>query len=375
MSVAGNIKQFLPGSSRSLHAMHRDVADMHDEMRVEIAEIKRQLGELYRRVEQADNGINMNLNYKYGLLDSSLDAHDAHMKMFAWENYRRGGETLEDAKKRFFRSLPKATGGMRLLQLGCAKLLGEFDALCKANEIPYWINFGTLIGAIRHGGFIPWDDDTDLGIMRDDLDRLMNVVEEESRYRITVVYDKYVHCRQVRFLYADGSIPCFLDLFIYDWAPAVDAAKAERQRELRRQMVDEMEKDERLAFWGECPCYSGEKSALIQGYYDRCLGVSRDEGIICDGGEAKAIVWAIDNLDDDKQHQWSYSLSDLFPTQEMEFEGVKLEAPGNPDVFLQSRYGDILELPKDIHTHFEHVDHDELESGDTNEAMRELLGE
>lgn len=375
MSVAGNIKQFLPGSSRSLHAMHRDVADMHDEMRVEIAEIKRQLGELYRRVEQADNGINMNLNYKYGLLDSSLDAHDAHMKMFAWENYRRGGETLEDAKKRFFRSLPKATGDMRLLQLGCAKLLGEFDALCKANEIPYWINFGTLIGAIRHGGFIPWDDDTDLGIMRDDLDRLMNVVEEESRYRITVVYDKYVHCRQVRFLYADGSIPCFLDLFIYDWAPAVDAAKAERQRELRRQMVDEMEKDERLAFLGECPYYSGEKSALIQGYYDRCLGVSRDEGIICDGGEAKAIVWAIDNLDDDKQHQWSYSLSDLFPTQEMEFEGVKLEAPGNPDVFLQSRYGDILELPKDIHTHFEHVDHDELESGDTNEAMRELLGE
>lgn len=230
MSVAGNIKQFLPGSSRSLHAMHRDVADMHDEMHVEIAEIKRQLGELYRRVEQADNGINMNLNYKYGLLDSSLDAHDAHMKMFAWENYRREGETLEDAKKRFFRSLPKAAGGMRLLQLGCAKLLGEFDALCKANEIPYWINFGTLIGAIRHGGFIPWDDDTDLGIMRDDLDRLMNVVEEESRYRITVVYDKYVHCRQVRFLYADGSIPCFLDLFIYDWAPAVDAAKAERQR-------------------------------------------------------------------------------------------------------------------------------------------------
>ena len=94
MSVAGNIKQFLPGSSRSLLAMHRDVADMHDEMHVEIAEIKRQLGELYRRVEQADNGINMNLNYKYGLLDSSLDAHDAHMKMFAWENYRRGGRDV-----------------------------------------------------------------------------------------------------------------------------------------------------------------------------------------------------------------------------------------------------------------------------------------
>lgn len=64
--------------------MHRGVSGMHDEVHVEIAEIKRELTELYRRVEQADNGINENLNYKYGLLDSSagsvatsLDAHES----------------------------------------------------------------------------------------------------------------------------------------------------------------------------------------------------------------------------------------------------------------------------------------------------------
>lgn len=107
MSAASNIKQFLPGSSRSLHAMHRDVADMHDEMHVEIAEIKRQLGELYRRVEQADNGINMNLNYKYGLLDSSLGAHDAHMKMFAWENYRGGARRWRMPRSASFALSPR----------------------------------------------------------------------------------------------------------------------------------------------------------------------------------------------------------------------------------------------------------------------------
>lgn len=163
-------------------------------------------------MEQADNGINMNLNYKYGLLDSSLDAHDAHMKMFAWET-TAGGETLEDAKKRFSRSLPKDTGGMRLLQLGCAKLLGEFDALCKANSIDYWMMFGTLLGSVRNEGFIPWDDDVDLGMMRDDVEKLMDIVGDDNRYKITVVYDEYVHCKQVRFRYADESIPCFLDLF------------------------------------------------------------------------------------------------------------------------------------------------------------------
>ena len=380
MSVAGNIKQFLPGSSRSLHAVHRDVADMHDEVHIEIAEIKRELGELYRRVEQADNGINMNLNYKYGLLDSSvgnvasaLDAHDTHMKMFAWENYRKDGESLEDAKKRFFRTLPKATGGMRLLQLGCAKLLGEFDSLCKANDIPYWINFGTLIGALRHGGFIPWDDDTDLGIMRSDLDRLMELVGDNERFRISVVYDWYVHCRQVRLSYADESIPCFLDLFIYDWAPTNDNAKAERQRELRREMVAKMDADERLSFWRDEPYYTGEKACLIQSYYDECLTRSRSEGLICDSSDSDGVMWSIDNLDDGKQKRWVYSVKDLMPFQTLEFEGVSLQAPGNPDVFLRSRYGDYLELPPDINTHFEHVNHDDIEVGAANEALRGLL--
>lgn len=120
---------------------------------------------------------------------------------------------MGDAKKRFFRSLPKATGGMRLLQLGCAKLLGEFDALCKANSIDYWMMFGTLLGSVRNEGFIPWDDDVDLGMARDDVEKLMDIVGDDNRYKITVVYDEYVHCKRVRFRYADKSIPCFLDLF------------------------------------------------------------------------------------------------------------------------------------------------------------------
>lgn len=382
MSIVTKIKQFLPGSSRSLHAMHRELSDMHHETHVEIDNIKVKLDEIFRRVEQADNGINMNLNYKHGLLDSSLrsiscdlDAHDVHMKMFAWENYRRSDESIEDAKKRFFRSLPVAAGGIRLLQLGCAKLLSEFDALCQANNICYWINFGTLIGAVRHGGFVPWDDDTDLGIMRDDLSRLAKVVEGERRYKITLVYDRYVHCRQVRFWYADDQIPCFLDLFIYDWASSTDVAKAQRQQELRREMVDEMNNDSKLSFWQEHPYYSGNKSNLIQSYYDRYLAASRSEGIICDQGDAKAIIWSIDNMDDDTQRQWSYSIGDLAPFQRMKFEGVMLDAPANPSVFLWSSYGDIFELPKDIHTHFEHVNHDGLESENTSEAMKKLLEE
>ena len=221
--MLSKIKQFLPGSSRSLHAMHNDIQILRDDIIRFQQETQEQIERLYKRVETADNGINMNIDYKFDCrtipmiesIANDIDAHDEHMKMFAWDNYRKPGESIQDAKKRFFRELPKAEGGLRLLQLGCGKLLGEFDALCKDNNIDYWINFGTLIGAIRHKGFIPWDDDTDLGIMRDDLERLQEIVRSDRRYKITVVYDHYVHCRQIRFLYNDEDIPCFLDPVSY----------------------------------------------------------------------------------------------------------------------------------------------------------------
>lgn len=61
----------------------------------------------------------------------------------------------------------------------------------------------------------------------------------------------------------------------------------------------------------------------------------------------------------DVQKRQTYSLSDVFQTIPMQFEGEYLEAPANYDLLLRSPYGDYLELPKDIKSHFEHVSHDE----------------
>ena len=58
-------------------------------------------------------------------------------------------------------------------------LLRKFDSLCKANGIRYFAAFGTLLGAVRHGGFIPWDDDLDVWVPREDYERLLKVGDEQ----------------------------------------------------------------------------------------------------------------------------------------------------------------------------------------------------
>lgn len=65
---------------------------------------------------------------------------------------------------------------LQLLQLGVIKELHEF---CVAHNIKYYIIAGTLLGAVRHGGFIPWDDDIDIAMMRDDYEKFKQSFSQE----------------------------------------------------------------------------------------------------------------------------------------------------------------------------------------------------
>ena len=68
---------------------------------------------------------------------------------------------------------------LRRQQLRMLELLEAVDLVCKKYDIPYWLSSGTLIGAVRHQGFIPWDDDLDIEMLREDYLRLMKVLPEE----------------------------------------------------------------------------------------------------------------------------------------------------------------------------------------------------
>ena len=62
-------------------------------------------------------------------------------------------------------------------------ILSYVASLCEKHNLRYFLAYGTLIGAIRHKGFIPWDDDIDIAMPRDDYNRLLDIMRcEKGKY-------------------------------------------------------------------------------------------------------------------------------------------------------------------------------------------------
>ncbi len=68
---------------------------------------------------------------------------------------------------------------LRRIQMKMLEMLVVLDEICNRYKIPYWLSAGTLIGANKYRGFIPWDDDLDVQVLRKDFNRLMEILEKE----------------------------------------------------------------------------------------------------------------------------------------------------------------------------------------------------
>ncbi len=99
--------------------------------------------------------------------DSSVGLPTALKATMLWFRNVNGYIPMEDTNV-YYGRMPR----IRQIELD---VLDEVDAICKANNIPYFLTAGTMLGALRHGEFIPWDDDVDIGMLPEDYFRFLKV--------------------------------------------------------------------------------------------------------------------------------------------------------------------------------------------------------
>ena len=120
------------------------------------------------------------------------------------------------------------------------KTLKSIDNCCRENNIKYSVCWGTMIGAIRHHGFIPWDDDIDIMMPREDYNRFLKIyndseygiytpkVSKNHKNIITKIYDKKT---RVYIKNRSKSFGVWVSIFPYDNAPDENLKKWERKRD------------------------------------------------------------------------------------------------------------------------------------------------
>lgn len=238
---------------------------------------------------------------------------------------------------------------LRGAQLKMLGILEEIDRICRAHGISYWIEGGTLLGAMRHKGFIPWDDDLDVSMMREDYNKFLEVAPGElprtmflqTRQSDPSTAFRACKVRDLNSYIADGGDNngepyqkgIFVDVFPYDGAPS--ACRRMMGKAARAVCIAD-------TVLHKPHCYSW-RSAMALLYFGvkrpLCLAAWNVMRALTDNGKYVAIH---------PYFSWCRAIhpkENLFPLTEVEFEGRKFPAPAKSDEYLTSLYGNWRQVP------------------------------
>ena len=133
--------------------------------------------------------VEKHLMKRFDALEKKIrETNDKNEYLF-WLSQMLPGETMQQTKERVFLQMPKATGRLRNIQFAENTILQRVKEVCDENGLELFLVGGTLLGAVRHKGFIPWDNDVDIGMMLKDYQKLEELLKKDPILRAENYYN------------------------------------------------------------------------------------------------------------------------------------------------------------------------------------------
>lgn len=210
----------------------------------------------------------------------------------------------------------------------------KIDAILQENNIAYFMGFGTLLGAVRHKGFIPWDDDLDIVIPRNELERAKEVLSKHLPRHYSVINVK------------NGNLPWDVDLRVRDNRTLLDDEAGTSDSGIYVDIIEmpEIAKRNRLNYVRlkklKRSVFSSSNSIL-----KRCVSFF-----------SYSAVWVVFSIIElfsserylivsDKLSGGMYTPQDIYPLRELSFRDRSYYAPNDHKKILMEMYGDYMQIP------------------------------
>lgn len=240
---------------------------------------------------------------------------------------------------------------LKEIQINILKCVAEF---CEKNNIKYWLDSGTLLGAVRHKGYIPWDDDIDIGMLRSDYDKFLKLFNESNnKYKAYSIENNkdflYPFCKVLdtdTILYEPDEkglkLNINIDVFVYDNAPK-DLSKLNKMYKKRdiyrglnnirtRQFTGYTKGIKRIIKWVMYPIVS----LFPREYFvNKMINVAKTYINLHTGYVGNFTATEKIHCPDTWLNQSTY----------LEFEGCMFKAPLHYDEWLKAFYGNYMTLP------------------------------
>lgn len=234
-------------------------------------------------------------------------------------------------------------------------ILGFFADFCEKNDLNYFLSYGTLIGAIRHKGFIPWDDDIDVVMPKPDVDKLCESFPKVGRYRLIKPTDdiarhgiiKIVDTMTVKIEknvdYKNGHLGVDIDVFTLDGEPddykefLKWQKKLFRLTKLRTYTIIDIKK---------CRLRGKIFLTLVRPFINKNRILKKREKLHnLYKFEDCRYIGNMENCDHHKHKHDRFLKSAFDAYVYVDFEGKLFRAPKCYDEYLRKIFGDYMQLP------------------------------